>query len=224
MTVELIQGDCLEFMKGMADKSVYIVTDPPYGFGQNIVNVGNCPAYEKEYAWNESIPDNTYFSEMFRISKHQIIFGANYFPALWKNPCRGFIFWDKMQCSNKHSDGELIWTSFDRNAKLYKYCFSGNRYGWQNNIKGVGKPSNRVHPTQKPNQLIEKIIDDYLDCDLTILDPFMGSGTTGVACVQTNRNFIGIEIDEQYFKIAEKRIAEAQMQPNLFISGIVSQG
>ena len=214
--VKLYLGDCLEVMRGMPDKSVdAVITDPPYGFGQHIVNVGNCPAYEREYSWNDNPPDNKAFSEIFRISNNQLIFGGNYFPYLWKTPCRGFIFWDKIQCSNKHADGELIWTSFDRNAKQYRYCFSGNRFGWPDSIQGVGKPSNRIHPTQKPTDLLAAIISDYTNPGDTILDPFMGSGTTGVACVQTGRNFIGIEIDPTYFAIAEKRIADAQKQPRL---------
>ena len=214
--VKLIFGDCLEVMRDMPDKSVDdVITDPPYGYGQNIVNVGNCPAYEREYAWNDKAPSDSYFYELMRVSVNQIVFGGNYFPVLWQKPNRGFIFWDKIQCSDKHADGELVWTSFDRNAKQYKYCFSGNRYGWGNSIKGVGQPSNRVHPTQKPVELMAAIIYDYTNPNDTILDPFMGSGTTGVACVQTGRNFIGIEIDETYFKIAERRIAEAQMQPRL---------
>ena len=216
MNVQLHLGDCLEVMRSMPDKSVdAVITDPPYGYGQNIPFAGNCPAYQSDYAWNDSPPDNTYFVEIFRASENQIIFGGNYFPVLWKKPSRGFIFWDKIQCSTKHADGELIWTSFDRNAKQYRYCFSGNRYGWEDSILGVGKPSNRVHPTQKPVDLLAKILMDYTHEGDTILDPFMGSGTTGVACVQTGRNFIGIEIDPTYFAIAEKRIAEAQMQPRL---------
>jgi len=216
MSVQLYLGDCLEVMKSMPDKSVdAVITDPPYGLGGNVVHYGNCPAYENKYTWDNAIPTDEYFYEIFRASKNQLIFGGNYFPILWKKPSRGFIFWDKIQCSKNHADGELIWTSFDKNAKQYRYCFSGNRYGWEDSILGVGKPSNRVHPTQKPVDLLAKILMDYTHEGDTILDPFMGSGTTGVACVQTGRNFIGIEIDPTYFAIAEKRIAEAQLQPRL---------
>jgi len=223
MTVTLHLGDCLEYMKTMESGSVdAVITDPPYGFGQNIVNVGNCPAYVDEYAWNDAPPTDDYFDEIFRISKNQIIFGGNYFPVLWRKPCRGFIFWDKIQCSNNHADGELIWTSFNRNAKQYRYCFSGNRFGWENSIHGVGLSSNRVHPTQKPTDLMTAIIQDYLQPAYTIFDPFMGSGTTGVAAVQLGRNFIGCEIDPKYFAIAEKRIHEATLQPQLFPSKLTN--
>ena len=91
---------------------------------------------------------------------------------------------------------------------MYRYCFSGNRYGWPDAIKGVGKPSNRVHPTQKPVELLVAILEDYTTEGDTILDPFMGSGTTGVACKRLGRDFIGMEINEEYFEIAKKRIAE----------------
>ena len=218
MTIELHLGDCLEILTTFADGSVdAVVTDPPYGMGQHIVNVGNCPAYEDEYSWNDSPPDDKAFIEMFRVSNNQLIFGGNYFPILWNRPNKGIIFWDKIQCSKNHADGELVWTSYNKNAKLYRYCFSGNRYGWEDSIKGVGKPSNRVHPTQKPVELIAKMILDYTKSGDTILDPFMGSGTTGVACVQTGRNFIGIEIEPKYYEIAEKRIAEAQLQMRMEI-------
>ena len=215
MTITLYHGDCLKILPTLEIGSVdAVITDPPYGQGQNIVNVGNCPAYEKEYAWNDNPPNDIIFTEIFRVSNNQIIFGGNYFPILWSLPCKGFIFWDKIQCSNKHADGELIWTSYDRLAKLYRYCFSGNRYGWPDHIMGVGKPSNRIHPTQKPTELMKAILQDYTQPGDIILDPFMGSGTTGVACAQTGRDFIGIEIDKSYFEIAEKRINQAQ--PPLF--------
>lgn len=209
VNIDLRLGDCLELMKDIPDKSIdAVIADPPYGKGENIVHYGNCPAYDDSYSWNNEIPKNVVFDNIFRVSKNQIIFGGNYFPYLWKTPCKGFIFWDKIQCSKLHADGELIWTSFNRNAKQYRYYFSGNRYGWVNFIKGVGKPSNRQHPTQKPVELLIKLIIDYTTEFQTILDPFMGSGTTGVACVQTGRNFIGMEIDPKYFDIAQRRIAE----------------
>jgi hypothetical protein len=127
---ELWHGDCREVLPLLAVHDL-LLTDPPYGFGQGIVNVGECPAYADSYAWNDAPPDDDLIVLALQAAKQQIVCGGNYFPMLWAKPARGFIVWDKMQCSDKHADAELIWTSFDRNAKLYRYCFSGNRYGWE---------------------------------------------------------------------------------------------
>jgi len=200
----------------MLPKHDLLLTDPPYGFGQGIVNIGNCPAYADSYSWNDAPPDDDLIALALAAATQQIVCGGNYFPILWRKPARGFIVWDKMQCSDKHADAELIWTSFDRNAKLYRYCFSGNRYGWEGNIKGVGRASNRDHPTQKPVELMDAILRDYGQKAGLILDPYMGSGTTGVACVHLGKAFTGIEREERYFQIACRRIEDAYAQPRLF--------
>ena len=211
---ELWHGDCREVLPLLAVHDL-LLTDPPYGFGQGIVNVGECPAYADSYAWNDAPPDDDLIVLALQAAKQQIVCGGNYFPMLWAKPARGFIVWDKMQCSDKHADAELIWTSFDRNAKLYRYCFSGNRYGWEGNIKGVGRASNRDHPTQKPAELMAAILRDYGQKASTVLDPFMGSGSTGVACVHLGLAFTGIEREPKYFEIACERIRQAQAQGSL---------
>ena len=210
----LYLGDCREVLPLLAVHDL-LLTDPPYGFGQGIVNVGECPAYADSYAWNDAPPDDDLIVLALQAAKQQIVCGGNYFPMLWAKPARGFIVWDKMQCSDKHADAELIWTSFDRNAKLYRYCFSGNRYGWEGNIKGVGRASNRDHPTQKPAELMAAILRDYGQKASTVLDPFMGSGSTGVACVHLGLAFTGIERERKYFDIACERIRQAQAQGSL---------
>ena len=211
---ELWHGDCREVLPLLPVHDL-LLTDPPYGFGQGIVNVGNCPAYAESYDWNDAPPDDDVIALALQGAKQQIVCGGNYFPMLWAAPARGFIVWDKMQCSDKHADTELIWTSFDRNAKLYRYCFSGNRYGWEGNIKGVGRASNREHPTQKPSELMAAILRDYGQNAAAVLDPFMGSGTTGVACAQLGKAFTGIERERKYFDIACERIRRAQAQGSL---------
>jgi site-specific DNA-methyltransferase (adenine-specific)/modification methylase len=210
----LYLGDCREVLPLLAVHDL-LLTDPPYGFGQGIVNVGECPAYADSYAWNDAPPDDDLIVLALQAAKQQIVCGGNYFPMLWAKPARGFIVWDKMQCSDKHADAELIWTSFDRNAKLYRYCFSGNRYGWEGNIKGVGRASNRDHPTQKPAELMAAILRDYGQKASTVLDPFMGSGSTGVACVHLGLAFTGIERERRYFDLSCERISRAQAQGQL---------
>ena len=207
MSVELHLGDCLEFMRTMPDKSVdAVVTDPPYGIGKDGQKKssgrhGGRKAYEF-LGWDKQRPSQGYFEELLRISKKQIIWGGNYF-ADYLPATQKWLVWDKGQ-RIKQSDGELAWTSEAGALRI----FTLNRVSLL--LDGA------VHPTQKPVALMKWCIDvAKLPETATILDPFMGSGTTGVACVQTGRNFIGIEIDPDYFAIAERRIKEAEAQPRL---------
>jgi len=201
---QLILGDCLEEMKKIPDKSIDLVlTDPPYGIGvcksgtvggRNLAPVKNYGKCE----WDYKIPTFQYFKEMRRISLNQIIFGGNYFiEHLTNTPC--FIVWDKDNTGN-FADCELAWTSFKTATRLIKYTWNGFIQG---NMK---EKDYRQHPTQKPLSVMRWILEKYSEDSQTILDPFMGSGTTGVACKELGRNFIGIEISPEYFKIAERRI------------------
>ena len=135
-----------------------------------------------------------------------VLFGANNY-ANRLPASRGWIFWDKRPNlkENDYGDGELIWTNQDKTIKRFTYLWNGLLQAGE---KGLPK----FHPMQKPIALMKYLIERFTQPNDTILDPFMGSGTTGVACVQTGRNFIGIEIEPKYFEIAEKRIAEAQLQ------------
>jgi DNA modification methylase len=196
-------------MKDMPDKSVDLVlTDPPYGIS---VIGGNKPF--GSIGGNNIVKANTYkpiandntkvdFADIFRISKNQVIFGGNYFDLPIK---KGWIVWDKKKrndWNDNFSDGELAWTSFDRPLKIFRWLYMG--------CMQEGKREKRCHPTQKPLELMKWIIENYTSEGDTILDPFMGSGTTGVACKELGRNFIGIEINKKYYKIAEKRIFNTQ--------------
>ena len=214
MNVQLHLGDCLEVMRSMPDKSVdAVITDPPYGIGinqkQNWIGVDkNNIRTATNKAWDDKIPNKEYFDEIKRISKNQIVFGANYY---WENfyssPC--YIVWDKRGDlpDVPFAPTEFAWTSYKKMSKRYVI----RNHGFIRD----SKDERTIHPTQKPSELFIKILNDFTHEGDTILDPFMGSGTTGVACVQTGRNFIGIEIDPDYFKIAERRINEALAQPRL---------
>lgn len=186
----------------MPDKSVdAVITDPPYGIGKDGQKKssgghGGRKAYEFR-GWDKQRPSQGYFEELLRISKKQIIWGGNYF-ADYLPATQKWLVWDKGQRINQ-SDGELAWTSEAGALRI----FTLNRVSLL--LDGA------VHPTQKPVALMKWCIDvAKLPETATILDPFMGSGTTGVACVQTGRNFIGIEIDPDYYAIAERRIRDAQ--------------
>ena len=211
MTYTLYLGDCLEYMKSMPDKSVdAVITDPPYGIGEH---GGACRTrgrrgYSKHEnkGWDNNTPEKIVFDNILRISNTAVIWGGNYFSD--KLPPRmGWIYWRKLM-GGDFSDGELAWTSRNNALKEFTKC-----------PKGMDKE----HPTQKPIELVLWCIENYSTAGDTIFDPFMGSGTTGVAAIQLGRNFIGCEIDPDYFKIAEKRIKEATLQPQLFTSKAIEE-
>lgn len=157
--------------------------------------------YRGSSQW-DVLPSRNTLDEIRRISNLQFIWGGNYF-ADNLPPSRCWLVWDKRTGANSFADCELAWTNLDNVVKMYTVPWVGA------NAKDTPK---RYHPTQKPVTLMVWIIERWTNPGDTILDPFMGSGTTGVACVQTGRNFIGIEIEPKYFEIAQKRITEAQLQ------------
>lgn len=205
---EIICGDCLEVMKEWPDNCVDLVlTDPPYGIGGNIPtsNLGSS-FHRSKIEWDICSPSKLVFSTIRRISVNQIIWGGNYFPFLWNKPNRGFIVWDKIQTTTNYADCEFAWTSFDRNARLFRYCYSGNRFGPPENIQGVGAKSNRLHPTQKPVELGVWLLEQYTQPTDLILDCYCGSGSFCAAAKILGRNYIGIDISEEYCEISRQRI------------------
>jgi site-specific DNA-methyltransferase (adenine-specific) len=205
--------DCLEGMRQMPDKSVDLVlTDPPYGHGWEIMkkisqnNLAPVGDYDWE-PWNNSVPTEVYFQEMFRISKHQIIFGGNYFiDKLTPSPC--WIIWDKDNTGN-FADAELAWTSFNTAVRIFKWRWNGMLQ------EDPTHKEERVHPTQKPVKLFEWIIKNYAKQGDTICDPFFGSGSCLVAAVRMGHQFIGFEKEQSYFDAAQIRIKKAQEQGKL---------
>jgi len=204
MESKLIHGDCLEEMKNMGTDSVDLVlVDPPYGI-KACKGVGGFGASktDKHYkgGWDKGRPSQEYFDEMLRVGKQAIIFGGNYFSDMLPLG-KHWIVWDKkgdIAFQNPYSDCELLWTNIKRNI-VKKYVFK--QQGFIKDTKDI-----RVHPTQKPSELVQMFIEEYTEDGGVIFDPFMGSGTTGVACKNLNRNFIGIELDKAYFDIAQQRI------------------
>jgi site-specific DNA-methyltransferase (adenine-specific) len=192
--VTLYCGDCREILPGLG-KVDAVVTDPPYGIG-----IAANPVRQKHAKsdWDNAPPDATTFDLIRRASSDQIIWGGNYFgmPA-----SQGFLIWDKKQPEDfSLAMCEMAWLSKQQPAKI-----------WRQSVLSYEKH----HPTQKPVPLMEWCI--RLVGAQTILDPFMGSGTTGVAAVKLGRKFIGIEIEPKYFEIAVRRISEALKQPDMFI-------
>jgi len=210
-TYELFNEDCTKFLREAKDKQYQVVvTDPPYGINENekkIMSRGSKAAPPIDYGvvdWDkERVPDELIIN-CLRISKQQVIFGGNYYIDLLR-PGPSWIVWDK-QNSGDFADCELAWTSHNKAVRKFTHM-------WNGFLKKV--PEKRYHPTQKPLALMQWVIENYTELGDTVIDPFMGSGTTGVACVMLGRNFIGIERNERYFEDAKMRIEFASSQPTL---------
>jgi site-specific DNA-methyltransferase (adenine-specific) len=204
----VINDDCKNIMKQLPDKCIDLVlTDPPYGIDVNF----NCgrrkgePIKHESKEWDKNIPDEIYFKEIFRISKNQIIWGGNYF-SLPKR--QGWIFWDKqVPVKVSFSDGELAWTSFNVALKKIIVPYSG--------FNGK-EPLGKLHPTQKPEKLFKQVLLNYSTPGMTIFDPFAGSGTTAIACLETGRNYILVEKETDYIEIINKRISQWKEQGRMF--------
>lgn len=201
-------GDCLELMKDIPDGSIdVVITDPPYGILGGSKSIGGSKLYranEYNLEWDNERMSEDVFKEFQRISNHQIIFGYNYFSDFLPTT-NALIVWDKKEKNNwfdNFSDGEVIWTSYKEPLRIYRHLWMG--------ALRRGKRIKRQHPTQKPVELMEWIINNYTKEGQTILDPFLGSGTTAIAALNTGRFFIGIEKEKEYVDIANKRIEEHQ--------------
>jgi len=211
---QIIEGDCLELMREMPDKSVDLVlTDPPYGIGISKNPFGQ--KHEK-MDWDSYPFSLKQFKEIQRVSKNQVIWGGNYFPFLWDGPCKDFLFWNKFNKHPNRSAGELAWTSFNGLAKYFEYVWDGNIYGKPGNIKGIGQKTTRIHPTEKPVPLFQWVLSNYSKPDDLILDPFSGSGSLAVACHRLRRRFICIEKEPKYVELSKERLEQERAQMVLF--------
>ena len=213
---QIINSDCLDIMREMPDKCVDLVlTDPPYGIGEsnekNATRKNACrPTDYGHYTWDSKRIPSEYFDEIRRISQNQIIFGGNYYGSiLGDTSC--YIVWDKDNGENDFADCELAWTSFKTAVRRFKYRWQGML---QENMRDKEK---RIHPTQKPVALFEWILRLYSKPGDIILDPFLGSGTTVAACINLERQYIGIEISPDYVLASQQRIKKATEQRRLFL-------
>ena len=218
---KLYHGDCLEIMPELEPVAL-VLTDPPYGIGiAKYGTVGGSKPFgktngkiieAKQYPkteWDKKRPPEIFFEYLIKKSKHQIIWGGNYFADLFKpSPC--WLVWHKDNTGN-FADCELAWTSFTTATRLIKWR-------WNGFLQEVGGKDReiRYHPTQKPVGLFIWVLDRYSKPKNIILDPMIGSGTTAVACERLNRRWIGIEIEERYCEIAAKRIEKERSQLKLW--------
>jgi len=200
----LYQGDCLEIMPTLEPVDA-VVTDPPYGLGDwnnRGTNAARPFDSDKTQAWDKPIT-SAHVDLMRGMSRHQILWGANYYLDLLRRTKQMFI-WNKGIRGMHFNDCEMAWCSQWREASRV-FDLSPN---------GLKK----CHPTQKPLSLMRWCVTRLpSNCNI-IADPFMGSGTTGVACAKLGRKFIGIELEPRYFDIACKRIEDAYKQPDLFVA------
>jgi len=196
----LILGDCRDILPTLSPVDA-VVTDPPYGIASTWKG-GSGSGWGKAKGeadlrneWDDEAPSADFFDLLRSLSREQIIWGGNYFPL---PPSRCWLVWNKPERNFTLAEAELAWTNRDNVVRV---------------IDSPRSEAGRLHPTQKPVPVMMWSVDKTKG---TVLDPFMGSGTTGVACVNLGRAFIGIEREPSYFDIACRRIEEAYKQPRLF--------
>lgn len=209
----LYLGDCLEILPALPIVDA-VITDPPYGIGadRNLranQRHGKAVVASKDYGageWDGMPPDQAALALIATKAPWQIFWGGNYFRF---DPSACWLVWDKDNGDNGYADCELAWTNLPRAVRKFRWRWMGMLQ------EGAGdRKEERVHPTQKPVALMEWCLNLVPDAN-TVLDPYMGSGTTGVACQRLGRTFTGIERDERYFDIACERIENAQRQSSL---------
>lgn len=202
----LYLGDCMDILPTL-DKVDAVITDPPFGIGNFIQQTGNLRG-EKVH-WNESGPSDEFFALLKEKSTHRVIWGANYFNCF---EGAGGLVWVKNQPMPNMSKAEMASTSWGNKVELISLT-------WTNYVN----TKESTHPCERPVGLYKWCIEQVPKQPQTILDPFMGSGTTGVAAIQLGRKFIGIEREPKYFDIACKRIEQADAQGQLFAPARVKQ-
>ena len=204
--IELIHGDCMDYMKDLPDKAFDLaICDPPYGIGMDGGNVGykGFNNFEKK-DWDKETPNAEYWNELMRVSQNQIVWGGNYFDL---PPSRCWVIWDKGEgfYNRTYAEAELAWTSFDANVKIYK-----------RDPLARGDYKGKIHPTQKPVALYKWLLKNYAKEGDKILDTHLGSGSSAIAAFDGGFDFVGIEIDEEYFNAAKKRFDNHKAQLKLF--------
>lgn len=199
--------DCMEYMRTLPDKAFDLaVVDPPYGIGESgeknntRSKLAISKAYRPFFGKDLLPPDKDYFLELCRISKNQIIWGANHFAGKLCNPSSScWLVWDKENGKNDFADCELAYTSFKSAVRIFKFR-------WQGMLQGDMKnKEKRIHPTQKPVALYAWIFANYAKPGDKILDTHLGSGSSRIAAYDAGLDFVGCEIDKEYFHLQEQR-------------------
>ncbi len=204
--------DCIEGIKQIPDKYFDLaIVDPPYGLDVGNMNMGigkgkRASKIEnrkwKPKNWDTDAPPPHYFNDLFRVSKNQIIWGGNYFDL---KPCKNFVIWDKeIPEGLSFADCEMAWTSFNNSPKIFRRSVY------------IGK-SERFHPTQKPVALYKWLLKNYAKPGDKILDTHVGSASSLIACHDLGFEYLGFELDPDYFKMATERLETHKSQLNMFV-------
>lgn len=210
--ISLIHGDCLQALKSYGDNYFDVaIVDPPYGIGidgqKQSINLNNPKANRKAHdfkGWDNEIPTAEYFAELERVSKNQIIWGANYFVEHLHKGTKGWVVWYKGQEGLTMSDAELAYSSFDCATRVVKI----------NRVELL--KDGTIHPTQKPIKLYKWLLENYTNENDLILDTHLGSGSIAIACHQMKRKLIAYEIDAEYYQKACKRFEQQTRQTALW--------
>ncbi len=207
----------MEIIRSLPDGAFDLaIVDPPYGINAGAVRK-YCTKNAKVYApkqWDASTPDAEYFMELRRVSRNQIIWGGNYYASKLPDS-RGWIFWDKRKQVENYADGELAWTSYDRNLKKVTLQHHGFL---------TADDCGSIHPTQKPVALYEWILRNYAEYGCSILDTHMGSGSSVIAALRHGFQITACEIDPDYFNGACERIPNEISQGMLFEGDSLTKG
>lgn len=209
--------NCMELMKELPDNYIDLaIVDVPYGIGESgsknhtRSRIAKAKDYKPFYGNDEKTPEKDYFDELFRISKNQIIWGANHFISKIPYDSSCWIVWDKKNGENDFADCELAWCSFKSAVRIF-------RYKWQGMLQeDMKNKEERIHPTQKPVALYEWILNRYAKQGDIILDTHCGSASSLVACHRLGFDYIGCELDELYYKLANERLEAEKAQMKLF--------
>lgn len=201
--IELLNVDCMEYMKTVPDKHFDLaIVDPPYGInaGKMTLGKGKRKKFKQGKDWDSGIPSEEYFNELDRVSKNQIIWGGNYFDL---PPTKCFLIWDKINDDRDFAECEYAWTSFDTVARMFR-------------MRPQNMDGGKVHPTQKPSKLYRWILHGYAKEGDKILDTHLGSGSIAIACHDYKFDLVGCEIDKEYYDACIKRVNAHKAQTNLF--------
>jgi site-specific DNA-methyltransferase (adenine-specific) len=215
--ISIYNEDCLQALKAMADKQFDLaIVDPPYGIGMDGtigIGIGKEKGFtrKKEYTkknWDKEVPSQEYFDELFRVSKNQIVWGANYFTKqlpIIKN----YIFWHKkgQSVDDKFNDGEMAFASLGRTRMVDI---------WWNGVGVINSGENKIHPTQKPVKLYKWLLENYAKKDWKILDTHLGSGSIAIACWDMGYDLTAYEVDKEYYDNACKRLETHKAQLTLW--------
>ena len=204
---DLRNCNCMDLMREFPDKHFELaIVDPPYGINNTRAGGRGINGW-RDYGdglWDRSAPQPEYFSELFRVSQNQIIWGANHFISKIPYDFPGFVIWDKGQRDFSLADGELAWTSHKRAARIFTYT------------RAAALQEGKIHPTQKPVALYRWLLHNYAKPGDKILDTHLGSGSIAIACHEKGFHLTGSELDPDYFAAMQKRLAEATAQGDMF--------